>query len=359
MQGRRVGPYRLVDHIGSGGMGEVYRAWDERLKRWVAVKQVRIDEEDPDRRQRFRREARATAGLNHPTIVQIYDVVETEEGEWIVMEHVEGETVASLLAAGTMAFGDGLAIARQIAAGLSEAHARGIVHRDLKTENVMVTPERKVKILDFGLAKRFRIEGYDPNEPDTWKSLTGRIVGTSRAMSPEQAQGLRVDYRSDLFSLGTLYFEMFTGVSPFKGHSHIDTLNRVCTEEHPPANELNPELPRQLSDLIDRLLEKEPAYRPQSADEVMITLDGIPGARSEISETLPIPVGRRPASPQRAPEPKEEPTRPGRPLPPGGRTDPASSTKPFWRRFTLPPALAGILSSLQFLRRDNGSESFD
>ena len=362
MQPKRVGPYRLVDHIGSGGMGEVFRAWDERLKRWVAIKQIRLDTEDPQRHQRFRREAQATAGLNHPTIVQIYDVLETEEGEWIVMEYVEGQTLANVLAEHTLPLELGLAVARQIAAGLSEAHGCGIIHRDLKTENVMVTPAQKVKILDFGLAKRFRLEGYDPSEPDTWKSLTGRIVGTSRAMSPEQAQGLKVDFRSDLFSLGTLYFEMFTGASPFKGYSHIDTLNRVCTEAHTPAIELEPVLPRQLSDLIDQLLAKKPGDRPQSADEVVLTLDAVMGAEGSVFDTTPAQAAKRrtPSQPARAVT-KAEPTRPGRPLPPGKTrlNESPPDSKPFWRRFTLPPALAGILSSLQFLRRDSESGTLD
>lgn len=337
-------------------MGEVFRAWDERLKRTVAIKQIRLDAEDPDRYERFRREARTTAGLNHATIVQLYDVWETKDGEWIVMEFVEGQTLASLLVEGPLALERGLGLARQISAGLREAHGGGVIHRDLKTENIMVTPAQKVKILDFGLAKRFRLEGYDPNEPDTWKSMTGRIVGTSRAMSPEQAQGMRIDYRSDFFSLGTLYYEIFTGTSPFKGFSHIDTLNRVCTRDQVPASDINPNLPYKLVDLIDWMLQKEPESRPRSADQILMTLDAIVGKNREISEARPISLIHRPTRANAAP--LNEPTRPERPRPPGGRPEEDSpSAKPFWRRFALPPALSGLLNSLQQRRRGSGSGS--
>jgi serine/threonine-protein kinase len=333
MRPKRVGPYRLIDLLGAGGMGDVFRAYDERLKRWVAVKQVRLDDEDPQRGKRFRREAQATAVVNHPAIVQIHDVLATGDGEWIVMEYVEGKTLASLLRGGPLPLARALPLARQIAEGLAAAHARGIIHRDLKTENVMVTPAAKVKILDFGLAKRFRVDGYDSTDPDTWKSLAGRIVGTSRAMSPEQAQGLELDYRTDLFSLGTLLFEMLTGTSPFKGSSHIDTMNRVCTYQQPPARDLNGEVPWRLSELVDRLLEKDPRHRPRSVDEVVVTLDAIEVREREITETVPLVRSEAPA-----PRKAEEPTRPGRPLPPGARTP----KPPFWRRLTA--ALRSLLS---------------
>ena len=299
MRPKRVGPYRLIDLLGAGGMGDVFRAYDERLKRWVAVKQVRLDDEDPQRGKRFRREAQATAVVNHPAIVQIHDVLATGDGEWIVMEYVEGKTLASLLRGGPLPLARALPLARQIAEGLAAAHARGIIHRDLKTENVMVTPAAKVKILDFGLAKRFRVDGYDSTDPDTWKSLAGRIVGTSRAMSPEQAQGLELDYRTDLFSLGTLLFEMLTGTSPFKGSSHIDTMNRVCTYQQPPARDLNGEVPWRLSELFrldhESILPAFPGYKvasvaEDSTGEVWFgTTDGLFRLVGENLETVTLP----------------------------------------------------------------------
>ena len=180
---RTIGPYALDKRLGAGGMGEVYRAYDRRLDRWVAIKLIRPEAAENDTvRERFRREARAAARLSHPAIVQIHDVVETEESDAIVMELVEGESLARRLARGPLPVDEAVRLGREIAGGLAAAHAKGLIHRDLKPENVMLTPEGHVKILDFGLAKRLEGEA----------SLTEdhRVVGTFRAMSPEQAQGL-------------------------------------------------------------------------------------------------------------------------------------------------------------------------
>lgn len=251
-------------------MGAVYRAWDERLRRPVAIKHILPDNaDDPRQRERLRREAQAAAGLSHPSIVQIFDIFEEDDCDWIVMELVEGQTLASLIESGRLGLGEALVLSREIAEGLAEAHGKGIVHRDLKTENVMVTRSFHAKILDFGLAKMM-IQTQGPLD----SNLSGvtSVLGTSRAMSPEQAMGQEVDHRSDLFSLGTLIFEAVTGRPPFLGTSTFNTLAKVCSSRHPPAHQVNSRVPVELSNLLDRLLEKSPEHRPQSAREVVVEL---------------------------------------------------------------------------------------
>jgi serine/threonine-protein kinase len=280
VEGSRVGPYLLTGPLGSGGMGVVYEAWDARLERRVAIKRVTPDPAgappDPRRRERLRREARAAARLSHPAIVQIYDVVETDEADWIVLELVEGPNLAELLRQGPLDLGRLLPLAREIAEGLAEAHGRGILHRDLKTENVVVTRSGHAKILDFGLAKRFwpaASEGADGLSRD------GEILGTPRAMSPEQANGQVLDPRSDLFSLGTLLYEAVTGVSPFRAGTPVGTMHRVCTHQPPPAAELNPSVPLVLSELIGELLEKGRERRPADTQQVVTRLAALQESR--------------------------------------------------------------------------------
>ncbi len=270
-QPEKLGPYRLGERLGAGGMGQVFRAYDERLERWVAIKQILPGNlEAAEARQRFRREARAVASLNHPSIVQIYDVLETEHGDWIVTELVEGRDLRGLIPEHGLEPAKVLALARQVAEGLAEAHGKGIVHRDLKSENVMVTPAGQAKILDFGLAKTPFSELDDPT-----LSRPGIVLGTSRAMSPEQATGDPVDHRSDLFSLGTLLYEMTSGRSPFQGERRSQTLSRICVHRQRSLLELKPGVPPELSSLVDDLLEKDSALRPQSASAVATALAAI------------------------------------------------------------------------------------
>ena len=277
----RVGPYRIEKRLGVGGMGEVYRAYDERLARKVAIKH--IHSENPKALARLRREAKAAAGLNHPSIVQVYDILETADGEWVVMELVDGMTLRDRIDQSLLPWPRAVVLARQICDGLAVAHEQGIVHRDLKSENVMLTRAGRAKILDFGLAKHLeKTEG----EPEL--SIQGEIVGTVRAMSPEQARGEEIDHRSDLFSLGTLFYEMLTGKAPFKGSSMIHTLTQICTEPHVPAVDQRRDLPPELSELIDQLLQKNPAHRPTSAAEVDAALARIAETSTQAVETAAV-----------------------------------------------------------------------
>ncbi len=265
-----IGPYQVLKRLGAGGMGEVFLAYDERLDRKVAIKRIRADvSSTSERRERFRREARLAAKLNHPAIVQIYDVLTAEDASCIVLEHVEGTNLRQLLDDGPLPVEEVVTLARDVAEGLAEAHRQGIVHRDLKTENVLITPEGRAKIADFGIAKRVLMG----TEED---SLTGdgRVLGTYRAMSPEQARGEEVDFRSDLFSLGVLLYEALTGRSPFEAENELAMLNRIVHERQAPVREVRPEVPEDLSILVDHLLEKDPLGRPRSAREVAQILTG-------------------------------------------------------------------------------------
>ncbi len=267
-----LGPYRLVERLAAGGMGEVWRAWDGRLKRPVAVKHVLPQILDqPGARERFRREAEAGARLTHPAVVQIYDLVESPEGDWLVMELVEGKTLRQLLSAGPLDIRSALKWGCEIAGGLAAAHAQGILHRDLKAGNVMITEAGHAKVLDFGIARALSLEGGPGHE--TTLSQTGTVMGTSYAMSPEQALGLPLDPRSDLFSLGSLLYEMLTGEAPFRASSAAATLARVCNYRPLPVRRLRAEIPAEVSALVERLLEKEPNARPRDAGEVVARLE--------------------------------------------------------------------------------------
>ncbi len=261
-----IGPYRIRALLGAGGMGEVYRGHDSRLDRAVALKRVHPDSVNAERsRARFRREARLAARLNHPACVQIFDVVEYEGDDWLVMELIRGETLADTVRDRALAPNRVIEIGAEIAEGLAAAHEAGLVHRDLKLSNVMLTTTGEVKILDFGIAKQLTDGG---GASVTTVSTTGVVIGTVSAMSPEQATGKEVDHRSDLFSLGSLLYQMLTGVAPFGGGNAYETVSRICLEKEVPAHVRRPAVPIEASRLVGRLLEKEPARRPQSAAEV-------------------------------------------------------------------------------------------
>jgi Flp pilus assembly protein TadD len=246
-------------------MGEVFLAYDDRLDRLVAVKRMRPDVlGDPSRRERLRREARAAARLSHSNVVQVFDLEEDEEGgDAIVLEYVQGKTIAELLRGGPLPVEQAVELAAQVADGLAAAHAAGLVHRDLKAENVVVAEDGRAKILDFGLVK--------PLDPGADSTMTehGAVLGTYRAMAPEQAEGEEVDARSDLFSLGVLLYEMLAGRSPFQGATPVATLRNLTGSAPRPLEEVREDLPAELVELVHRLLEKEPEKRPAGAREVL------------------------------------------------------------------------------------------
>lgn len=272
---RAIGPYRVERRLGAGGMGEVYLAFDARLDRRVALKRLRPDR--PGEQERLRREARALARLHHPSIVQCFDVLAQKDGEWLVLEYVEGPRLCDLVAESPLSIPRVVEYGRQIAEGLQVAHTNGILHRDLKSENVMIDRATdRAKILDFGLVRRLEGSAMDS------ESLTasGALVGTVRAMAPEQALGLEVGPGADLFSLGVLLYEMLTGRSPFQGETSTVTLSRILSS--PPAA-LPPEVPGALAELITRLLEKSPEHRPGDAAEVADSLGRLLPALSSAS----------------------------------------------------------------------------
>jgi tetratricopeptide (TPR) repeat protein len=268
---RVIGSYRLVRRLGAGGMGEVFLAHDSRLDRLVAVKHAHAQLATPEQRARFRREAWAAARLAHPAIVPVFDILSDEDGDWIVMEHVDGPTLREHLAAqGPPPPATAAAWAAQIAEGLAAAHAKGIIHRDLKTENVMIAASGHLKIVDFGLAKPLAAD-----DPGLTLSGTGAVLGTPRSMAPEQARGHQVGPRADLFSLGVLLYELLTGVSPFAGGGPLDVLTRLAVQPHDPVTAHNPAVPPKLAALVDSLLAKSPEARPASAAAVAEALRGI------------------------------------------------------------------------------------
>jgi serine/threonine-protein kinase len=237
--GQTLGPYRIVEKLGEGGMGEVYRAHDPKLKRDVALKVLPSDTvADPERRARFEREAQAVAALNHPNIVTIYSVEEANSALFLTMEVVEGQPLSNLLVKGGLPLARLLQLAIPLAdaIGAGAAHQKGITHRDLKPANVMVTSDGRVKVLDFGLAKLMETSPAPAGASNLPTGLTGdgRIMGTVAYMSPEQAEGKQVDHRTDLFSLGVMLYELATGELPFKGDSPLATMTSILRDT-PPA----------------------------------------------------------------------------------------------------------------------------
>ena len=277
--GRIVGHYRVLEALGSGGMGEVYLAEDTKLGRRVALKVLPPETAaHPEKIQRFEREARAIASLNHPNIVTIHSIEEADGLSFLTMEHVEGETLARALPARGFPTERLLPLAIAMSDALAAAHRQGILHRDLKPENVMLTPEGRLKVLDFGLAKlRADVpEDADRTTRET-QSVTqdGRIVGTVAYMSPEQAQGLPVDHRSDIFSLGILLYEMATGERPFKGATNLSVLSAILKDTPRPVTQIRDEVPRPLARMIQRALEKRPEDRYQSTTDLRKDLEDL------------------------------------------------------------------------------------
>ncbi len=289
--GDQVGPYLVVELIGAGGMGEVYRARDTRLARQVALKRLSDGSLGSEvARRRVLREARAAAALSHASIATIYDVLDTPDGLVIVMEYVRGETLASRLRRGPLALDEALAYGAQIADALTDAHDHGIIHRDLKPANIHLTPEGKAKILDFGIARS--VADADTRTGST--ASGGQIVGTPGYMAPEQLAGGRGDARTDVYGLGLLLFEMLTGQRPFNRSDLVGNALAVFEGRAPKVLAAAPHVPADVSDLVARALERDPDDRFPSASAVAAALGhAIRGLGNAETATGPAPAARR------------------------------------------------------------------
>lgn len=272
--GERIAHYEVLAQIGSGGMGEVYLAQDTKLARRVALKLLPTSlTADPQLRARFFREAQLASALDHPNVCTIHEVGESSGHMFIAMQYVEGVNLKQLIGSRPMKLDFLLSISLQAADALSAAHDLGIIHRDIKPANIVINPKGQAKVLDFGLAKltgRGGATKVTASESELTK--TGVVMGTPNYMSPEQARGERVDYRSDIFSLGSVMYEMATGEIPFTKKSHAETMNAVINEPHTPVSAFNEEIGADLSAIIDRALSKEPADRYQSMGEMLNAL---------------------------------------------------------------------------------------
>jgi hypothetical protein len=275
--GARLGPYEVLSPLGDGGMGEVYRARDERLSREVALKVLTPDyAADPDRLRRFEHEARAAGALNHPNLVVVFDTGRHDGSPYVVFELLDGATLRQRLGSGPLLVRKAIEHGEQIALGLAAAHDQGIVHRDLKPENVFVTRDGRVKILDFGLAKLRRPSEADPgSESGSTATDAGIVLGTAGYMSPEQVRGDAVDHRSDVFALGAVLYEMLAGQRVFQRSTTAETMTAILKEDPPPLPLLRSEVPQALARIVARCLEKRPEERFQSARDVAFALRAV------------------------------------------------------------------------------------
>jgi serine/threonine protein kinase/Tol biopolymer transport system component len=308
LAGHSLGPYQLIDSLGGGGMGEVYRARDTRLGREVAVKVLpSAFSADADRLRRFEQEARAASALNHPNILVIHDVGTEKGSSYLVTELLQGETLRQRLDTTTIAPRKAVDYALQIARGLAAAHDRGIIHRDLKPQNLFITKDGQVKILDFGLAKLIQPAGPLQTEVPTMladaDTGTGMVMGTAGYMSPEQVRGQAADQRSDIFSFGTVLYEMLTGQRAFQRASPVETMNAILKDEPAELSAANPNIPAGLERVVVHCLEKNPNERFQSTRDLVFDLESqagwsSPGATSVATSrsqskrrTIPLLIG--------------------------------------------------------------------
>jgi eukaryotic-like serine/threonine-protein kinase len=298
--GVHLGPYEIYSLLGAGGMGEVYRGRDPRLGRDVAIKVLPSNaSSDPSRLQRFEQEARAAASLNHPNILAVYDVGALDGAPYIVSELLEGQTLRDGLSGGPIPIRTALDYAVQIAHGLAAAHEKGIIHKDLKPDNVFVTSDGRVKILDFGLAKLIDQEstGVVSSVLPTSRPGTspGLVLGTTGYMSPEQVRGELVDRRTDIFALGVVLYEMLTGRRAFVRETVPETMTAILRDDIPDINSSNSQVAQSLEQLLRRCLDKDPARRFQSMQDLALALSTIGAASpSSTSAIVPVPVSVSP-----------------------------------------------------------------
>jgi serine/threonine protein kinase len=277
LMGQSLGHYQILSRLGEGGMGIVYKARDQHLDRFVAIKVLPPQlVADPDRKRRFVQEAKAASALNHPNIITIHDIARDNGRDFIVMEYVEGKTLGESIPRRGMKLEEALKVAIQMADALAKAHAEGIIHRDLKPGNIMLTEEGLVKILDFGLAKLVEnpLQGKEESTGTVQpRTAEGMIVGTASYMSPEQAAGKPVDARSDIFSFGSILYEMVTGQRAFQGDSAMSTLAAILNQDPKPAREVARTLPYDLEKIMARCLRKDPARRFQHMADLRVALE--------------------------------------------------------------------------------------
>lgn len=275
--GSQLGPYRIQALLGEGGMGRVYQGEDRLLHRLVAIKTLsNVSGASAQTRLRFLEEARAASSLNHPNIVQIYELRSDASQDFIVMEFVRGRTLTEILAGRSLSTDEVLGYAEQIVSALSAAHSAGIVHRDIKPGNIVVTDTGVVKVIDFGLAKRLESAPESGTKPRT---SAGVVMGTALYMSPEQAEGRPVDARSDIFSFGAVLYEMLTGRRAFDGGSAATTRSRILHDEPVPMRAFRRDVPHGLAKAVDRCLRKDPAQRYPSGRELADALSSLRPAR--------------------------------------------------------------------------------
>ena len=273
--GQMIGHYEILSTLGRGGMGEVYLARDTKLGRKVALKFLPSDfTRDAERLQRFDQEARSASALNHPSIITIYEIGEVHGRHFIATEFIDGKTLRQRSIDEPLKFAEALTIAEQIGSALAEAHAAGIVHRDIKPENIMLRHDGLVKVLDFGLAKLTEQQDSGPEDPTRAlvKTGTGIVMGTTAYMSPEQARGLHVDARTDIWSFGVVLYEMVAGRAPFIGPTSGDLIAQILEREPPELSALKPDAPLELQQILKRALCKDREKRYQTTSELLTDL---------------------------------------------------------------------------------------
>ena len=314
--GESIGQYKILSHLGAGGMGEVYLAQDERLRRKVALKLLFTDvTRNEDWVRRFEQEAYAASALNHPNIITIYEVGQFKDSHFISTEFIDGQTLRQRLREQTLTIAETLDIAIQVATALVAAHSAGIIHRDIKPENVMLRSDGYVKVLDFGLAKFTETASHASMPTDrnaetehVFNTTPGVVMGTVAYMSPEQARGTRVDQRTDIFSFGVLLYEMFSGRLPFEGQTQTDVISAIISNKRQPplaryTSEISPELER----IVSKALHKKRDDRYQTLKDMLIDLKSVKrqmelSEEFDISESITAPLSGEVQEPDQEPD---------------------------------------------------------